>query len=72
MAPLQLIDATFEGSVADTEPITGEVLNQPLVPSGVNDMVTTGGVVSVMLGFTITATQEDVDDFQLTAELPDP
>ena len=46
-APEQLIDATFEGSVAVTVPVTGEVLNQPLLPLGVGKVtVTTGAVMS--------------------------
>jgi len=46
-APEQLIDATFDGSVAATEPVTGEILNHPLSPLAAGKVtVTTGGVVS--------------------------
>jgi len=47
LAPVQLIDITFEASLAVTVPVTGELLNQPLLPSGDGKVTNTeGGVVS--------------------------
>jgi hypothetical protein len=53
-APEQLIDATFDGSVAATEPVTGEVLNHPLSPLAAGKAtITVGGVVSAELTVTL-------------------
>src|SRR5207247_7626825 len=44
---VQLIAVTFDGSVAVTVPVAGEVLNQPLFPLGLKLIATSGGTTSV-------------------------